>query len=301
MEEQQSRPLIDRAMAKALGLKTYFTGVPCARGGVGERRVCSRACLCLACREAAAERDRQYHEQNCEAVTERKRQYYEANREAVAERKRLWREENHEAVTAHERRYREANREALAERARRHYGENREAEAERARRYREENREALADGKRRWHEQNREAIAERKRRWHEKNCEAIAERKRRWREENREALAERDRRYREANPHIFSALSAKRRAAKRERLPEWFSEFDQFIMQEAADLCRSRLVSTGLEWHVDHMVPLRSRKASGLHCGHNLQVIPGYLNLRKNNKLWLHEPDQWLHALRAAA
>ena len=81
--------------------------------------------------------------------------------------------------------------------------------------------------------------------------------------------------------------------------PRWYGELDEFVMREAADLCRLRELSTGIVWHVDHMIPLRSKSACGLHCSANIQVIPAWLNWKKGNKLWLHEPDAWLAELRA--
>jgi 5-methylcytosine-specific restriction endonuclease McrA len=57
-------------------------------------------------------------------------------------------------------------------------------------------------------------------------------------------------------------------------------------MDEAYDLARLRTISTGINWHVDHVVPLRSKIVSGLHSHTNLEVIPGVENLRKTNRFW---------------
>jgi hypothetical protein len=41
---------------------------------------------------------------------------------------------------------------------------------------------------------------------------------------------------------------------------------------------------TGIQHHVDHVIPLKGRLVSGLHVVENLRVIPGKENLAKNSK-----------------
>lgn len=42
---------------------------------------------------------------------------------------------------------------------------------------------------------------------------------------------------------------------------------------------------TGVEHHVDHIVPIRGKNVCGLHVHTNMRVIPGDVNRRKSNKL----------------
>lgn len=74
--------------------------------------------------------------------------------------------------------------------------------------------------------------------------------------------------------------SSKRRQQKK-RVP---CEFTDFVAEEAAALCKLRQKTTGITWHVDHIVPLNHRKACGLHLWTNLQVVPDYWNFRKGNR-----------------
>lgn len=199
----------------------------------------------------------------------------ETCRQKRADTNLRWREENSEYM----RRYRDENKEQALERQRRNYKKNKDRVLER---------------NRRWYEENKEQVAERIRLYREDNQEKIAERERRYYGENKEQLVERSRRWREKNPEKAIAQTSKRRAAKIERTPSWFGELDQFVLEEAYDLAAERLAETGIEWHVDHLVPMRAKKASGLHCAANIQVIPAVMNLEKYNKMRLTKPLEWL-------
>jgi hypothetical protein len=63
-----------------------------------------------------------------------------------------------------------------------------------------------------------------------------------------------------------------------------WSEFDEFVFEEAIDLRNRRQELTGFNWHVDHIVPLRNEDACGLHNGFNLQVVPAKWNIDKKHK-----------------
>lgn len=47
---------------------------------------------------------------------------------------------------------------------------------------------------------------------------------------------------------------------------------------------------TGVQHHVDHVVPLTSKMVCGLHNEFNLRVIPATDNLKKHNRTW---PGMW--------
>lgn len=179
----------------------------------------------------------------------------------------------------------------------------------RARQYKKDNRDTVRATKRQWNAKNPEAKKVYDRRTYEKYRETRLIRVGLYREENRETIAERQRlyyknnrddrlgymrRYNEEKPEKALANNAKRRAYKRRAIPVWFSEFDQFVIEEAYDLAAQRLIDTGVEWHVDHMIPLKARKASGLHCADNIQVIPALMNASKHNKMILTKPLEFL-------
>lgn len=108
--------------------------------------------------------------------------------------------------------------------------------------------------------------------------------------ENRDAIRSRGRAYQKKNAEKFAAKSALLRAGFRARN----SELDCLAFDEAFALCKTRAIETGVSWSVDHMIPLRAKNASGLHCAANLQVIPSAINTRKGNRMWLTQPGEWI-------
>lgn len=81
--------------------------------------------------------------------------------------------------------------------------------------------------------------------------------------------------------HRVSSLKyAHKRKRRLVASPVWDQEFDDFVFAEAYDLCARR----DGNWQIDHVVPIHHRKASGLHNGHNLQVVPASWNFRKGNR-----------------
>jgi len=89
------------------------------------------------------------------------------------------------------------------------------------------------------------------------------------------------------NRHKLNAQRAKRDSVKLNATPVWANKF---IIEEIYDLAQLRTVATGFKWHVDHIVPLRSKIVQGLHVEHNLQVIPAAQNLTKGNRYWPNMP-----------
>lgn len=80
-----------------------------------------------------------------------------------------------------------------------------------------------------------------------------------------------------------NAKCGRRRAAKMQATVAWGCK--PVIDAIYAESQRVSL-TTGLIHHVDHIVPLTSKRVCGLHNEFNLQVLPGPDNLRKHNRSW---------------
>lgn len=108
------------------------------------------------------------------------------------------------------------------------------------------------------------------------------EQARKWRFDNPDRVVVANKKWRQSHPDKVNLRIAKRNAAKLQRTPEWLTPVDLFEMECVYTYC-SALRKIGLNYHVDHIVPLRGKIVSGLHVPSNLQVITGTENVRKGN------------------
>lgn len=86
--------------------------------------------------------------------------------------------------------------------------------------------------------------------------------------------------YRQRHPEAVLARIALRRAKKLQAVPSWFEkEAVNSLYKERKRISEE----TGIEHHVDHIVPLNGKFVSGLHCLDNLKIITAVENIAKNN------------------
>lgn len=108
-------------------------------------------------------------------------------------------------------------------------------------------------------------------RWISKNSERFKEKAKLWALENKQKKC---------------AKQQRRRARKLRATPSWLTAQDFRKIEATYLYSKVRTNITGVQHHVDHIVPLRGRSVCGLHVPWNLQVIPASDNLRKSNKLY---------------
>lgn len=120
-------------------------------------------------------------------------------------------------------------------------------------------------------------------RWYEENKESRRATQRRWASLNKERTLAAGRRYRKKHPERDCAKVARRTAEQLRATPKWANEF---FIEETYALASLRSKVAGRRWHVDHVVPLRSKEVCGLHVEHNLRVVLGSENQAKGNRYW---------------
>lgn len=114
-------------------------------------------------------------------------------------------------------------------------------------------------------------------------------------EENRIKRNLKSKEWREANPEKTkkyvktfnasgkrAAVTAKRRASKKQATPEWA---DTKAIREFYIQAKNRELDFGIKYEVDHIVPLQGDTFCGLHVEYNLQILPRKENRMKSNTL----------------
>ena len=127
--------------------------------------------------------------------------------------------------------------------------------------------------------------------------EDVKERKNAWYEVNREqviqAAATRplevkrvyQKAWKERNVVWVRADTKSRRRKHRLATPKWLSRKQKSEIRQIYQIAITMSKTTGEQYVVDHIVPLRSELVCGLHVPWNLRVIPQQENLLKSNKL----------------
>lgn len=183
-----------------------------------------------------------------------------------------------------------------AAQGKRYHSRNRERDLELMRRYAERNAEKIKKRRRKYYERNREVCLQAAAEKRKHKAPEIADYLSRWRKENPHVMRE----WRRRNSALVRFYSTQRHAEKIKRMPPWFGELDGFALQEAAELQGVRREQHGFEWQIDHLLPMRGAKVSGLHVAINFQVIPAHLNRFKKNRMIMTEPFEWLGYCRTA-
>lgn len=190
-----------------------------------------------------------------------------ACKECRKEESRLYREANKKKCAASKAEYYKANRKAIIDYQHKHRTENHEAILEKGKGYNKT-----------YYGKNKAKVNEKTKAYYHDNKEMYTK----LRAESRKANPGRDAETRlkriAKNPDKekarYKIAEGKRRAAVLKATPRWADEEE----------IKKIYVSSPKGYHVDHIVPLRSKTVCGLHCEHNLIAILAKENMQKSNK-----------------
>ena len=112
------------------------------------------------------------------------------------------------------------------------------------------------------------------------NPEKEREKYRRWYKNNSEKASAKAKRYYLKNLDKNAAKSSKRRAQMANACVSWA---DTDKIQAIYSKCRQISDETGIEHHVDHIIPIKSDFVCGLHVENNLRILTGFENQSKHN------------------
>ena len=128
-----------------------------------------------------------------------------------------------------------------------------------------------------WRIKNPERSKQIAREYYKKNAEKLRNRAKEFRKNNPESFKLSLKNYRIKNSALINHLNSKRRK-NIVVPPDCWNE----VVKGFYDISKRVSNCLGIEHHVDHVIPI---SYGGLHVQTNLQIIPGSLNVRKNNNL----------------
>jgi hypothetical protein len=225
--------IITRAEAKAKGLKRYFTGKPCKRGHVSERRVGGN---CVDC-------DAQHNIDN----KDRRTQYNIDNKEKLAQQSAQYRIDNKDKIAKYSSQYLIDNKDKIAKRAAQYNIDNKDRRTQ----YNRDNKDKIAKRAAQYYEDNKEKLAQQGAQYYEDNKERLAKRK-----------AQYGTQYRKNNPiPVFIRNSLARILNNWKGGREKSEELCGYTIEQLTQRIESQF-EDGMswenrsEWHIDHVRPI---------------------------------------------
>lgn len=137
----------------------------------------------------------------------------------------------------------------------------------------------------RYQAENRDLLRARRALNYAENAEKLREKSRKYRAANPDKVKAHNDRYIQANKAKRASIQMRRKAAKLQRTPQWLTR-DQFAeIDSLYEEARRLTLEKGIQYHVDHIMPLQGRLVCGLHVPWNLQVMLAKDNMKKHNRL----------------
>jgi 5-methylcytosine-specific restriction endonuclease McrA len=132
-----------------------------------------------------------------------------------------------------------------------------------------------------WKAANPDKAAGATKRWRDANPLRVSQSVSAWKSANKERVDAANALWHANNPGARCRHEAMRRVTSKLATPPWA---DIEAINEIYAECARVSQETGIQHHVDHIVPLRGRYVTGLHVHYNLQILEAQANRRKSNK-----------------
>jgi hypothetical protein len=254
-QELKAHKIISREQALAEGLLTYFTGLPCQNGHISPRY--AKNINCIECKDTESERSLL------------RKQIKESVGEFVNGMKVISKQE---AIDLGLKRFFTGipcNNGHICERVV-YCGGCHQCRIKKSKAYEKRHPEKKSE----WGKN-----------YYKRKVDTFAQKSKERRAEDPKKEKDRIAKWHDANPGKVAEYSAKRKASEIRATPKWLSESDNKFIAEHYEMAKWLQKISGVEWQVDHVIPLRGKKVCGLHVPWNMQLLPRSLNVQKSNKL----------------
>ena len=129
---------------------------------------------------------------------------------------------------------------------------------------------------------NKEKRKIEKKKWVEENREKVRADNLEWQKNNPEKVKARNIKYKKT-PNGRIIMQASRDAYRKRCKESSLNRYDTENILKIYKQCKIISTTTGIKYHVDHVIPIRHDKVCGLHVSWNMSIIKAEDNLSKNN------------------
>ncbi len=162
-------------------------------------------------------------------------------------------------------------------------------EKEKRQSYYKENKQKILKQREDYYKENRDSEIERKREFRKNNKEKVSISKRKYYNKNRDYIIKKSYEWASSNKGKVASIASSRRLRKKNATIVKDPRVDKIF-----EKCSELSLELGVQFTVDHIIPLTHPDVCGLHVWDNLQILDKSLNSSKYNKFdGTYENSSW--------